>query len=105
MTPDAEQNMRNQLGDYSKNEFIDLAISLQDVINDHVNEKRGLQSSIDAMGQQLPALQAQLDEYENAGPAVDPEEIEALNQQVVQLTTRVNDLQILNEGLQKKLIG
>ena len=105
MTPDQQQNMRAQLGDYSKNEFIDLAISLQEVIDDHVNEKRGLQSSIDAIGQQVPALQAQLEEYENAGPVADPEEIEALNQQVAQLKTRVDDLQILNEGLQKKLIG
>ena len=104
MTPDQEANMRRQLAEYSKTELMDLNISLQDVINEHIAEKRGMQSSIDAMSQQLPALQAQLAEFEGTTPA-DPEELEALQQQVAQLTVRVNDLQVLNEGLQKKLIG
>lgn len=103
MTPDQEQNMRQQLADYSKNEFIDLAISLQEVIDGHVNEKRGLQSSIEAMGTQIPALQAELAQYENSEP-VDSEEVEALHQQVTQLKQRTEDLQVLNEGLQKKLL-
>jgi prefoldin subunit 5 len=104
LTEDQERNMRNQLADYAKGELIDLAISLQDVIDDHVNEKRGMQGSIDNMSQQLPALRAQLEEYENSDP-VDSEEVESLRQQVNLLNIRNNELQTLNEGLQKKLIG
>lgn len=104
MTPDQEKNMRAQLADYGKGEMIDLAISLQDVIDEHVSEKRAMQSSIDAMSAQLPALRAQLEQYDGASVA-DPEEIEALNQQIAVLTQRVADLQLLNEGLQRKLLA
>ena len=104
MTPDQTANMRRQLADYSKGELMDLNISLQDVIEEHLNEKRGMASSIAAMSAQLPALQAKVDEYEGTTPA-NPEETEALQQQVATLNTRVNDLTMLNEGLQKKLIG
>jgi hypothetical protein len=104
MTPQQVKNMRSQLADYAKGELVDLAISLQDVVDDHLAEKRGLQSSIDAMGHQIPALQAELAKYEDADP-VDSEETEALRQKVAQLSLRVNDLSMMNEGLQKKLIG
>ena len=102
MTKDQEKNMRSQLAEYAKGELIDLAVSLQVVIDDNNREKRGLQSSNDAMAQQLPALRAQLEQYENVG--VDSEELEALRQQVAMLNTRIEDLTTLNEGLQKKLI-
>lgn len=108
MSPDKEQNMRSQLADYTKTEFIDLAISLQDVIDDHVNEKRAMQSSIDAMAVKLPALQAQVDEYEtNGGQQGDPE----LEEKFIELRTKYEELrerfdkvQTLNEKFQEKLL-
>lgn len=108
MTPDAEANMRSQLGDYTKTEFIDLAISLQDVINDHVNEKRAMQSSIDAMAVKLPALQAQVDEYEaNGGQQADPEMEQKYNEmrtKYEELRERFDKVQALNEKFQEKLL-
>ena len=103
MTEDQENRMRSQLAEYAKGELIDLAVSLQVVIDENNQEKRGLQSSNDAMAQQLPALRAQLEQYENVG--VDSEELESLRQQVAMLNTRIEDLTTLNEGLQKRLIG
>ena len=96
--------MRRQLAEYSKGELVDLSISLQEVCDNHNQEKRGLQSSIDAMSVQLPALRTELENYENMDP-VDSEELESARQQVAQLNVRVHDLTVLNEGLQKKLIG
>lgn len=104
MTPDQEQAMRSMLADYSKMEYIDLAISLQETCDNHVHEKRGLQGSVDAMALQLPALRAELEQYES-GDAVGSEEVEDLRSEILDLKARVGDLQLLNEGLQKKLIG
>ncbi len=104
MTPDQEQGMRSQLADYSKTEYIDLAISLQEICDNHVFEKRGLQSSVDSMASQLPALRAELERYEG-GDVVDSVEVEGLHSEIATLKTRVHTLQTLNEGLQAKLIG
>lgn len=104
MTEDQEKGMRSQLADYSKTEFIDLAISLQEVCDNHMNEKRGMQSSIDAMGGQLPALRAELEKYES-GDVVDSAEVETLREEVSALKVRVGTLQTLNEKLQGMLVG
>ncbi|MDH3466213.1 MAG: hypothetical protein OES26_09945 [Gammaproteobacteria bacterium] len=110
MTPDAEKSMRAQLADYGKGEMIDLAISLQEVIDDHVSEKRAMQNSIDAMSQQLPALRAELEKHEGSVQS-NPEEIEAKNQQIAMLKQHSKDLQekcdklqALNEKYQEKLL-
>lgn len=110
MTPDQQQNMRAQLADYTKTEFIDLAISLQDVIDEHVTEKRSLQASIDAMSVQLPALRAELEKYEG-GEVADPEELAEKDRQIAELRTKYEELrdrfdkvQALNEKFQEKLL-
>lgn len=113
MTPDAEQSMRSQLADYSKTEMIDLAISLQDVIDDHIHEKRGLQSSIEAMGIQIPALQAQVAQLES-GPQASAEDLDELEQlrgenrkirqKMEELRDRFDRVQALNEKFQEKLL-
>lgn len=108
MTPDAEQSMRAQLADYTKNEFIDLAISLQDVIDQHMTEKRAMQASIDGMRIQIPALQDRVDELEaNEGPQADPE----MEQKYIEMRTKYEELrerfdkvQALNEKFQEKLL-
>jgi flagellar biosynthesis chaperone FliJ len=104
MTEDQEQNMRSQLADYGKGELIDLAIQLQNLVDGNMTVKRGMQQSIDAMSQQIPLLQARIDEYENAEP-VDNDEVVQLRELVAKMTARNEELQALNEGLQKKLIG
>ncbi len=103
--------MRAQLADYTKTEFVDLAISLQEVIEGLNSEKRSMQASIDAMSQQLPALRAALEDYESAPVAANPEEIEAKNQQIAMLQQhnadlqdRCDKLQALNEKFQEKLL-
>lgn len=105
--------MRSQLGDYSKQEFIDLAIQLQDVIDTHVQEKRGLQSSLEAMSTQIPALQQRIDELED-GPQLTGEEMDeleqlrgenkALREKMESLRDRYDKLQELNEKYQAKLL-
>ena len=109
MTPDQEANMRSQLADYSKQEFIELAIQLQDVIDNHVREKQGLQASIDALGSRLPALEAKIQEYEDGGgqqqadPELEQNFIE-LRQKYEELRERFDRVQALNEKFQEKLL-
>jgi hypothetical protein len=104
MKPDQEQSMRSGLAEYAKGELIDLAISLQDVCNDHMKKIEGLQTSVNTMGKQIPILQGELDKYEG-GPPVDHEEVVTLQEEISALKLRNDDLQQLNEGLQRKLIG
>ena len=66
--------------------------------------KQGSKDSTSALQNQNEAMRKKLDELEG-GPQVDSAEVEALEQQVSVLKIRVHDLQDLNEGLQKKLIG
>lgn len=110
MTPQKEADMRAQLADYSKAEFIELAIRLQDVIDDHVTEKRGMQSAIDNMNQRLPILEQKLEEYEE-GPPVDSDEVEqlrgendALRKKLDEIRERFDKVQALNEKFQEKLL-
>lgn len=106
MTPDAEQNMRAQLADYTKTEFIDLAISLQDVVDDLGNQKRAMQSSIDNMRIQIPALQKQVDEFEG-GSQADPEMEQKfidMRAKYEELRERFDKVQALNEKFQEKLL-
>ena len=108
MTPDREKNMRLNLAEFSQEKLANTCIELQDVIDTHVNEKSGMRQQVTALGIQVPALQQKVAELEAEAEGTslaDPEEIKSLQQQVSQLTLRVSDLQGLNEGLQKKLIG
>jgi len=102
--------MRAQLSDYTKSEFIDLAISLQDVVDDLNSQKRAMQSSIDAASIKLPALQAQVDELES-GVQADPDEVEqlrgenvGLRKKLEELRERFDKVQALNEKFQEKLL-
>ena len=104
MTPDKEASMRSELADYSKTEFIDLAVSLQEVCDTHITKQRGMQMSIDAMTAQISPMRVELEKYENGG-AVDSDEVEALNLAIETLKDRITTLTTLNEGLQLKLIG
>lgn len=105
MKTDKEQSMRSTLADYPKGELIDLAVRLQGVIDDHIHEKTGLQSSIDAMKGQIPILQAELDKYEGGGAQLGPAEKEALEAENIHLRERCSTLQALNEKLQGMLVG
>ena len=58
MTPEQEDNMRKQIADYTKGEFIDLAIQLQNTVDHNVTKIRGLESSQEQMGKQIPQLLA-----------------------------------------------
>lgn len=111
MTPEQKKNMANQLADYSKGEMVDLAIKLQDVIDEHASEKRSLEASISAMSAQIPALQARIEEFE-AGPPVDHDQIAELESQVERWKAlceaaqeRCEKLQLLNEKYQEKLLN
>lgn len=114
MTPEQESNMRRQLADYAKVELIDLAISLQEVCDSHSMEKKGLQSAVDNMAQQMPVLRAQLDEYEaEAGSGIKVGEVEwdalqeenkVLRGKMEELRDRFDRVQALNEKFQEKLL-
>lgn len=104
MTPDQETNMRAEIGEFSVNKLIDLSIRLQKTIDVHMLDKQGGKDSTTALQNQNIAMRAKLDELEG-GPQVDSVEVERLDQLVGELNTRVHDLQVLNEGLQKKLIA
>ncbi|UCD23661.1 MAG: hypothetical protein JSW51_11570 [Gemmatimonadota bacterium] len=102
--------MRAQLADYSKGEFMDLAINLQNVIDDLGTEKRGLESSLEALGARLPALEAKIEQYES-GPPVDADEVaelreknEKLRDKYEELRERFDKVQALNEKFQEKLL-
>ena len=108
MTPDQESNMRAELADYSKTEFTDLAIRLQKTIDVHVAEKRGRESSDNALAIQVGALQeevARLEAELEGSAGIDNEQVEQLRAENEQLRERLDRLQGLNEKLQEKLVS
>lgn len=108
MTPEREANMRAQLAELSPEKMVDTCVDMQGVIDGHVSAKTGFTSSINQMSRQIPALQARIAELEAAEgdtSQVDSEEFEALQEARDKLQLRCEELQFLNEGLQKKLIG
>lgn len=117
MTPEQEDNMRKQISDYSKGEFIELAIQLQNTVDHNVTKIRGLESSQEQMGKQIPALRDRVEqleeELESAGETkVDSEELtalqtahDALKAKYDRLETKHEELQDINQKLQLKLIG
>lgn len=113
MTADQESRMRNELNEYDKNELIDLAISLQETVSQHVQQKGGYESSISMLNRQNEALRQANDqlEAESAGPQADPEEISSLRAEVAKMREQLDgwqgkydDLEALNRKLQAKLI-
>jgi len=96
--------MRAEIGEFSVTQLIDLGIRLQKTIDVHMLDKQGGKDSTNALQNQNEAMRKKLDELEG-GTQVDSAEVEALSQQVAVLKIRVHDLQELNEGLQKKIIG
>jgi peptidoglycan hydrolase CwlO-like protein len=105
MTPERESNMRAGLAELGQEELCDTCVQMQQVIDTHVSEKTGLTSSISAMQKQIPALQESLAEAEAAASGASSDEVDTLNAEIERLTLRVDELQGLNEGLTKKLLG
>ena len=108
MTPEREKNMRLNLADLTQEQLSDTCVQLQDVIDNHVNEKAGMKQQVTALGTQVPALQnkiADLEEKLGDSTTVGTAEFDALRQENAQLSERVERLQKLNEGLQEKLLG
>lgn len=106
MTPEQTENMRAQISDFSQHELVDLAVTLQDTIDANITKIRGLESSVEQMGRQIPALQALNDELESqAGSSVDNDELVALQTNNERLQAKNNELIELNQALQKKLVG
>lgn len=108
MTPEREKNMRLNLAELTQEQLSDTCVNLQRVVDDHVNEKTGMKSQITVMGNQIPALHQKIKDLEEAADdttQVGTVEWEALQEQNAELVKRTEELQRLNEGLQKKLIG
>lgn len=97
MTPEQEKNMRAQIAELPTSELIDLAIELQTTVDTHYHEKTGLRDSIKQLQRQNEALQVAGQES--------PEIAEASAKEMAALEKRCQDLQELNEGLQKKLLA
>ena len=113
MTPDQKDQMRNQIAEYSKAEFIELAIGLQDAIDGNMRKIRGLEQSQEQMTIQNTALTTRNEELEDQADAgANPEELQALqdkldtaNEKIEKQLERIDRLTELNEKLQERLIA
>lgn len=106
MNESQEKDMRAQIGDYTQTELSNLAIQLQNTIDDHIAEKRGQANAVEQMRRQNDALQVENTRLENeAGDSIPHNEVVELEAKVGTLTARVVELTQLNEGLQRKLLA
>jgi hypothetical protein len=100
MNESQETKMRANLAEYSKGDFADLAVNLQSTIDNHVSEQRARQTAVTLVARQNEALEAENTRLEGLTKGLQQVD----NDEVIALRARVEELDNINQGLQRTIV-